>query len=86
MARHPSPSCPLKRAHGLGPTEARHDADAPVRPRPGLCPQGLCQVGVMCSQDPSQAGIRHVGRPAEPAQGDIGGTWKKPWLYALVAH
>jgi len=33
--------------------------------------QGFFQVGVMCSPDPSQAGVRHVGRPAEPAQGDI---------------
>jgi len=33
----------------------------------------------MCSPDPSQASVRHVGRPAEPAQGDISGTLKKPW-------
>ena len=32
----------------------------------------------MCGLDPSQASIRHVGKPAEPAQGDNDGSLKRP--------
>ena len=47
------------------PTVAdRFTRDSGIRPSA----QGLFKVGVMCGLDPSQASIRRVVRPAEPAQ------------------
>jgi len=62
------------------PTVAdRFTRDSGIRPSA----QGLFKVGVMCGLDPSQASIRRVVRPAEPAQGDSNGTTKRPHPFRL---